>query len=167
MNEIWKDVDGFNGFYQVSNLGRVKSVNKIRKLHKTQDGYYKVRLQHGDVDKTCRVHRLVAEAFIPNLHNKETVNHIDGNKENNHVTNLEWNDRHEQLQHAYDLNLKKADKGSSNCNAALTDEQVREIRKVYVRQSKEFGTVALGRKYGVSDRVIGLVVRGLSYTNVK
>ena len=114
-----------------------------------------------------RVHRLVAEAFIPNPENKDTVNHIDGNKQNNIVSNLEWVNRTEQMIHAYNLGLKTSRIGSKNSNAKLTDEQVREIRKLYVPQSKEFGTVALGKKYGVTNRVIGLIVNGKAYKNVK
>lgn len=177
MNEEWKDIEGFEGFYQISNLGRVKSLGgwcgtakrkeKIRSASLTQDGYVKVRLQHKGKDKTARVHRLVAEAFIPNPENKDTVNHIDGNKQNNAVSNLEWVDRTEQMLHAYDLGLKSSRVGSQNSNAKLTDEQVREIRKSYVPYSKEFGTVALAKKYGVTNRVIGLIVKNKSYKNVK
>lgn len=71
------------------------------------DGYPTVKLTYFGKKKTVKVHRLVAEAFIPNIDNKETVNHIDGNKRNNHVSNLEWADRSEQLYHAYGLGLKK------------------------------------------------------------
>lgn len=168
MAEIWKDIEGFNGFYQVSNMGRVRNYRgKLRALSYTHDGYAKVRLLHEDKDLTCRVHRLVAQAFIPNTENKETVNHIDGDKHNNRVTNLEWIDRREQMNHAYRLGLKRSRFGDKNCNAKLTADQVREIRATYVRQSKEFGTVALGRKYGVTNRVIGLIIRGLAYKNIK
>lgn len=177
MKELWKDIPGFDGFYQISNLGRVRSAGGwcgtakrhpiIRSNSLTRDGYEKVRLVRGNKDVTRRIHRLVAQAFIPNPENKTTVNHIDGNKLNNIVSNLEWADRHEQLFHAYGLGLKQPAPGTMNCNAKLTADQVREIRQSYVRQSKEFGTVALAKKYGVSNRVIGLIVRGLAYKNVK
>lgn len=177
MIEIWKDIEGYEGSYQVSNLGRVKSLarqcgtccrkEKILVISKTVDGYSRVRLQDGGKDKTARVHRLVAKAFLPNPLNKDTVNHIDGNKLNNEVSNLEWADRVEQMVHAYELGLKTSRVGSSNSNAKLTDEQVKEIRKTYVRNSREFGTVALAKKYGVTNRVIGLITRGLAYKNIK
>ena len=173
--EEWRDIEGFNGFYQVSNLGRVKSMGgwrgtakrreRILKIHLTKDGYCKVRLTHKDKDMTKRVHQLVAMAFIPNPMNKETVNHIDGDKLNNVVTNLEWCTRSEQLYHAYRMNLRKPQRGSKNVQAKLTDEQVKEIRNLYVPQSREFGTVALGKKYNVSARVIGLIVHNKSYIN--
>lgn len=173
--EIWKDIEGFEGVYQISNYGRVKSLRKkcgtiikeesMRKLSLTRDGYYKVRLIRGDKDVTTRVHRLVAKAFIPNPENKETVNHIDGNKLNNHVDNLEWSTRHEQLQHAYDLGLKKPHRGAKNSQAKLTNEQAEEIRRTYVKHSKngKSSSVALAKKYGVTNRVILLIVNNKSY----
>ena len=69
--------------------------------------------------------------------------------------------------HAYGLGLKTSRLGSHNSNAKLTDEQVREIRKTYVPYSKEFGTVALAEKYGVTNRVVGLIVKNRAYKNVK
>lgn len=171
--EIWKPIKGFEGFYQVSNKGNVKSLggwcgSSLRKEHTisksiTRDGYEKVRLNWDGKDVTVKVHRLVAEAFIENPLQKNTVNHIDGNKRNNCVENLEWCDRSEQMLHAYKLGLKKAAKGTRNRNAKLTDEDVKEIRRVYVKYSREFGTVALGKKYGVTNRVIDNVVLGKSY----
>lgn len=167
MNEIWADINGFNGFYQISNMGRVRSPHGIRAISQTKDGYYKVRLLHAGKDITARIHRLVAEAFIPRILGKDTVNHIDGNKANNNVNNLEWANRHEQLDHAYKLGLKVAQKGDKNCNAKLTAEQVRSIRAEYKPYTKGQSTVALGRKYGVTNRVIGLIINNKAYTNVK
>ena len=177
MTEQWKDIDGFEGFYQVSNMGRVKSLGgwcgtakrkeNIRKTNLTKCGYPKLRLSYNGKDITARVHRLVAIAFLPNPDKYPTVNHKDGNKENNHVDNLEWCDRTEQMIHAYGLDLKIARIGSTNTNSKLTDEQVQEIKSLYVKNSKEFGTVALGKKYGVTHRVINLIVRNISYKNVK
>lgn len=172
MKEEWKDIKGFEGAYMISNTGKVLSLPrqgsrgqepKLRALSLTHDGYVKVRLLANGKDSTARIHRLVAEAFLPNPEGKETVNHKDGNKENNSVDNLEWADRHEKMFHAYDHGLKKPMAGVNNYNAKLTAEQVEAIRKEYVRQSKEHGTVALGRKYGVNNATIGLIVRGVSY----
>lgn len=172
MKEEWKEIKGFEGAYMISNTGKVLSIPRrgtkqrkpaLRALSLNHDGYVKVRLLYKGKDETARVHRLVAEAFIPNPEGKETVNHIDGNKENNNVDNLEWADRHEQLQHAYVNNLKKPMKGENNPWAKLTEEQVAAIRREYVRNSKDHGTVALGRKYGVNNSTIGLIVRGVTY----
>ena len=177
LEETWKDIEGFNGFYQVSNLGRVKSLGgwcgtakkkeRIRTLSHTKDGYLKVRLMYKGKDITCRVHRLVAEAFIPNPKNLETVNHIDGNKENNVVNNLEWCDRIYQMEHAYKLKLKTSRLGSDNTNAKLTDEDIKYIKSVYKKYSREFNTVSLAKKFNVTNRVIGLIVNNKTYKNVK
>lgn len=177
MNEEWRDIVGFDGFYQISNRGKVRSYGGrngqrkgeeyLRALNATHDGYLKVRLIKGAKDITKRVHVLVAEAFIPNPNNFTTVNHKDGDKTNNHVENLEWADRSKQMIHAYALGLKKPIRGSKNSQAKLTDDDVRYIKNHYKRGSREFGTVALSKIFGVSNRVIGLVVRGLSYKDVK
>ena len=177
MKEEWRDIEGFNGFYQISNTGKVASMfnthgiknkeRKLRALSFTKDGYLKIRLVANGKDITTRVHVLVAKAFVPNPNNLATVNHKDGDKTNNNSENLEWIDRSQQMFHAYNLGLKKPIRGSKNSQAKLTDDDVRYIRKNYKRQSQEFGTVALSKKFDVSNRVIGLVTRGLSYIDVK
>ncbi len=103
--EIWKDIKGYEGLYQVSNLGRVKSLERRVKHNKCgyitikqkilknkigKTGYFEVDLRREGTHKYCRVHRLVAEAFIKNPKNYEIVNHKDENKLNNNVENLEW-----------------------------------------------------------------------------
>lgn len=165
---VWKEIEGYEGLYMITVLGDVYSLKRGIMLKKrlTFDGYIKATLSKNDKAKDFRVHRLVAEAFIPNPENKETVNHIDGDKTNNCVSNLEWATRSEQTQHSYDLGLKKPMPGRNNPNAKLTDEQVREIRSLYVKGSKEFGTVALGKKYDVHAGVIERVVKRKSYIHV-
>lgn len=92
MNEIWKDVKDYEGFYQVSNFGRVKRVttDRILKSNMTSKGYLLVKLCKNSINSNKRIHRLVAEAFIPNSENKPYINHIDEDKTNNHASNLEW-----------------------------------------------------------------------------
>jgi len=178
MKEIWKDVEGYEGIYEVSNYGKIKTLKRISgTCHRkdkelsinrlTKDGYIHVALAKGDRIKEDRLHQVVARHFVENTENKPTVNHIDGNKLNNRADNLEWSTRHEQLQHAYNLGLKKPKMGTDNYASKLTEADVRYIRKHYKRQSTEFGTVALSKRFNVSNRVIGLVARGLTYKNVK
>lgn len=97
MEEIWKDIQGYEGLYQVSNLGRVKSLNynrsgkeRILKYGTNTQGYLNVCLCVNKQRKMFAVHRLVAETFIANINNLPQVNHIDENKHNNCVSNLEW-----------------------------------------------------------------------------
>ena len=101
MIEEWKDIKGYEGLYQVSNLGRVKSLKfgkeRILKTGVDRYGYISVNLYKNNKRKLCKVHRLVAEAFIPNLENKPEVNHLDEDKTNNMVSNLEWCTRNENV----------------------------------------------------------------------
>lgn len=110
MEEIWKDIDGYIGKYQVSNLGKVRSLprngtvryKRILKIQTDRKGYNYVSFHK----KKFKVHRLVAEAFIPNPENKPQVNHIDGNKINNCVNNLEWATAQENIQHSLKTGLR-------------------------------------------------------------
>ena len=95
--EQWKDIEGYEGLYQVSDKGRVKTLandkyrkEKIRKPRKDKDGYLQLNFTQNKVKKTPKVHRLVAEAFIPNPDNKPCVDHKDGNRQNNKLANLRW-----------------------------------------------------------------------------
>ena len=169
MEEKWLPIKGYEKYYMISNLGRVKSLRtgKILKKRLTFDGYVKVTLTINYESKDFRVHRLVAEHFIPNPEGKETVNHIDGNKENNSVDNLEWATRSEQLYHAYKLGTKKSQKGCSNVNSKLTEDDVREIRKSYKKGIKGYGYQALANKYGVDKTTIANIVNYRTYKNVQ
>lgn len=106
MEEIWKDVEGFEGLYQISSRGRLKSFKqykegKILRLTNKKGGYFSFVLQGiGHARRSVRIHRLVATAFIPNPDNLPQVNHIDGNKQNNAVENLEWCTASENHRHA-------------------------------------------------------------------
>ena len=120
MQETWKDIDGYEGLYQISNLGRVKSLNKViikkngvhhpfkEKIlsHEVNNkGYITTTLCKNTKIKVFLVHRLVAKAFIPNPNNLSQVNHKDGNKENNHANNLEWCTQSINMRHAYKQGL--------------------------------------------------------------
>lgn len=103
MREVWKDVLGYEGLYQISDQGRVFSVRrgKLRKLNDTGRGYKQVALLKQGSREHTLVHRLVAEAFIPNPENKPQINHINGDKSDNRVENLEWCTMSENLYHRH------------------------------------------------------------------
>lgn len=120
VEEIWKDIKGYKGLYQISNLGRIKSLGrtikrdkkgemrieeKIIQVHTLKNGYNKVDLFKEGKKKCCYIHRLVAEAFIPNTDRKKDVNHINGIKLDNRVENLEWATRSENMKHAFRTGL--------------------------------------------------------------
>ena len=92
MKEIWKPIQGWETYYHVSNKGRVKNIKtgKLLKITKDSRNYYRVRLHSDGMDKTIRIHRLVGIHFLSNPDNFEEINHIDENKQNNRVDNLEW-----------------------------------------------------------------------------
>ncbi len=182
MKEEWRDISGFEGLYQVSNLGRVRSLDRvvggkcdskrflkgrILKTCKITHGYLGVNFRQNGTHKNAIVHRLVAIAFIPNPENKPEVNHINGIKTDNRVENLEWNTHSENNQHAYDNGLKKQKRGTEHPRAKLTAEQVKQIRTEYIPYSSEYGTNALSRKYGVTQKLIHLTVNNKTYKNIK
>lgn len=118
--EKWMDIVGYEGYYKISSLGRVKGVERVAfKVHfgnekivkerfiaifkAKKTGYLRVQLSKGGVNKKYSVHRLVAIAFLPNPNNKKCVNHKNGNKEDNSVGNLEWNTHKENIRHAIEV----------------------------------------------------------------
>ncbi len=142
MEEIWKDIEGYEGLYQVSNLGRVKSlgrsfigksgrqylvVEKLRKVSYADNGYLVVGLYRNSRGKTFYVHRLVSSAFLLNSENKGTVNHINGQKDDNRAENLEWATQAENIKHAIDNGLKDSI-GERNGISKLTEQQVITIK---------------------------------------
>lgn len=150
MEEIWKDITGYEGLYQVSSLGNVKSLDRYVKHYrggncfkkgatlkpsKNRKGYYLIVLAKEGISRSKSIHRIVAETFIPNQQNKPQVNHKDGNKTNNSVQNLEWATQEENMTHAFENGLNKGSmlgkKGVSHPRNLLTQYDVNEIKKMY------------------------------------
>ena len=146
-NEIWKDIQGFNGVYQASNLGRIRTTDhyvnyrnnskairrgKVLKAQKTKKGYYTIGLKKDGVIIRNHIHRFIAQTFIENRKNKLQVNHIDGDKENNNISNLEWATPKENTRHAIEV---------------LGYDFVKPLRKYWVIHSKKIIGEYNNKKY--------------------
>ena len=160
--EVWQPVaDG----YQVSSFGRIKSFKrktpKILRPNIKGCGYLTVELSINCKIKTSSVARLVAKAFIPNPNNKREVNHIDGNKFNCHVSNLEWVTPSENTKHAFDNGLAKVLRGVDNGRTSLTAAQVKEIRRL-----KGCGLHSLAKKFGIGRTTVFRIVNKITFSSV-
>jgi hypothetical protein len=161
--EIWKDVVGYEEYFQVSNLGNIfsKRTRKILITPLSKTGYPLLSTKFGGRKgkyKTIKVHRMVAEAFISNPDNKPFVNHVDGNKNNNVVTNLEWVTAKENSVHAVETGLHKPLRGMKHGSSKLTDDNVNYIRENYKPRCSVNGSRALGRKFGVDHQTILCII---------
>ena len=149
--ENWKDLPGCEGKYQVSDLGRIKTLarmvlcGKNIKKHipekilatRVHAGYNSVTLRINGKTKVCTIHRLVARTFIPNSNNYKTVNHIDGDKLNNRLSNLEWCSYSQNMKHAYTKGLRVA-----KCGTKLSITQVTEIRNLCTTSDLSLSQIA-------------------------
>lgn len=166
-NENWIEVDEFEGGYQISTYGRLKSLKHkkpiIIKPFLSQKGYLRVSLSKDNKPHQYFVHDLVAKAFVANPENKPEVNHEDGYKFNNYFENLTWVTPKENIAHAVRTGLQKT--GENRANSKLTNAQVMHIRKIYKPRDKEFGAKALARKFNVSATTIRDIVHRKKYKN--
>lgn len=167
MDELWKDIKGFEGYYQVSNYGNARSLDRVietkrgPRTYKGQSltlsehtgGYLNISL--GRKNKRF-VHRLVAEAFISNPNDLPEVNHKDGDKRNNYVSNLEWVTPSDNQLHSKETGL--APTGEIHPQAKLSNEDVEFIRNNYIPKHPEFSGKALAEKYGVARSIISRII---------
>lgn len=178
MNETWKEIEGYNGIYYVSNLGRVKSVDhyltnrigsgkqtgRFLKLQKSNKGYLRVSLSLNKKRFQTGVHRLVAKSFVPNPENKLQVNHKNGIKTDNRFDNLEWVTNRENLVHAYKNNLIKLNKGEKHHNSKLSNKDVEVVRWLH-----KIGWTGkqLAEDYKISGAAMSKILKRETYKNVK
>lgn len=125
--EVWKDIIGYEGLYEISSLGRVKSIRRKKILKpNVYSGYCRVILQNQKVISNRFIHRIVAENFIDNPECKPQVNHIDFNTQNNNISNLEWCTN---LENAFHSKIHGRKKGSKNGHTKLNEDQVLKIKR--------------------------------------
>lgn len=157
VTEEWRDIPGYEGFYQVSNLGRIKSLvgwnghkyisrEKILAPTKTSTGYWKVDLSKGKARKSLKLHRAIAMAFIPNPENYPVINHLDGNRLNNEISNLEWCTVKRNCQHAYDTGL--------NGNKKLRGQEAEIIRRFENGESAKGIAKSLNLSFAPIGRIL-------------
>lgn len=165
MNEVWKPVS-VNNAYEISNKGRVRSLpGRFKKSKQPVEikgwisfhGYRKIELCNSGKRTVVSLHQLIARAFIPNPDNKPEVNHIDGNKLNNDILNLEWVTRAENAKHAGKTGLMRPLHGVRNHFAKLTEDQV-----LLIRQSP-LPTASLSSMYNVSRSTVNRIRNGYNW----
>ena len=179
LDEVWKDIPGFRDVYQVSNLGRVRSKDhyvfasngmkriqygRILRTAISKKGYVQVSIM---IDSNKRfhtgVHRLVAKCFIPEINGKDQVNHIDGDKLNNKVDNLEWCNNSENQKHAVFNNLINHNYGENHHNSKLTYQDVN-----FIRTKIEQGVTQreIAKEYNISATSITQIKHNRTYKNL-
>jgi hypothetical protein len=176
--EIWKDIEGYEGLYQVSNYGNINSLDRYvnhrgglkrqkgmpKKKQPHKEGYWSIFLSKNGIAKSYLIHRLVAIAFIPNPENKLQVNHKDLNRANTHVDNLEWCTNQENAIHGRENNKdRQCISGENHYKSILTSVDVvkiLELKSIGIRQ-KELAAI-----FGVSRTTIYDVVNAKSWRSL-
>ena len=163
--EIWKDVQGYEGYYQISNLGRVKSLinNIILKHRPNSKGYQRVNFCLGGLKKDFYVHRLVAFAFLPDVENKPHVNHLDGVKSNNNCHNLEWVTALENNVHCIIKLGRKTKRGENHPNTKFNEKDVLKIRELI---NLNIEVKEISKMYNVSNNSIYQIKNGRSWKHL-
>lgn len=168
-NEIWKEI--FDGYYAVSNKGRVKRLkfhrngceNTFLKPLVTEKGYIRFSISHRNSRLFKKAHILVAEAFIgPKPSMSHEINHKNGVKDDNRAENLEWVTHRENIAHSYRLGLSKGTKGEQHATSKLKEKDVLKIRNLY--PAKNFREIAY--MFGVSRHQVSHIVRREQWTHI-
>lgn len=171
MKEIWKDVIGYEGWYSVSSLGRIRrdrpstgaKVGRILKQYKHKGGYYFVGLSKDCIEKNIDVHRIVAKAFIGIPEKNLQVNHKDCNKLNNKISNLEYLTPKENTNHSIRNGLSPF--GSNHKNSKINEKDVIKIREIYSRG--DITQQRISEKFGLSRSSIGNILKNKTWKHVK
>ena len=174
--EVWKSVKDYEGIYEVSNYGNVKSLDhycvnrlgtgkqtgRVLKQQKSNKGYLRVTLSYNKKRFTTGVHRLVALEFIPNTENKPQVNHVNGIKHDNRAENLEWCTNSENQIHAVKSKLIKYNLAEKHHNSKLSNKEVLNVRALF---KIGFTNKELANDYGISQSAMSNILRNKTYIN--
>lgn len=154
--EIYKNILGFEGIYEISNYGNVKNIikNKVLKPRKHTNGYLRICLCKNSISKDFYIHRLVALNFIDNDLHKNEVNHIDGNKENNSYINLEWATRSENQKHAFAIGLNKITDKHKLSNSIYNSKPVIDLYNGIFYDSLKIACNMTNKNYSVAKTTI-------------
>lgn len=178
MLEEWRDIKGYEGWYQVSNLGNVRSLDreiiysngkiykqkgKMLKPTLRNNGYYYVSLSKNNVRPKFDVHRLVAITFLDNDNNYNCINHIDGNKTNNCLSNLEWCSYSYNAKHAFKVGLNEAVRGERNGSSKLKDSDVIKIKKLLSEGVKSY---KIAEMFNISQSTISEIKNNKKWTHI-
>lgn len=178
--EIWLPCKGYEGCYEISSFGNLSSVDRIRhtvlgkkrtpafrkikgkpkKQFLDIGGYFVAGMSDGNTVKTKKIHCLVADTFLPLIEDKLFVNHIDGNKQNNHIDNLEWCNRSENMQHAYKLGLVNNPKGEKAYNSVFSNSEA-----IFIYNTT-LPVTYLADIFNVHVRTIYSVKQGVNYKTI-
>lgn len=165
MTEVIKEIKGYEDRYTISNLGLVRSLltGKLLNPGITKFGYKRVNLRNKDgKSKSYFVHRLVAMNFIPNPNNYHEVNHIDCDRLNNRIDNLEWVSKEQNILHSFKYG-SKTNKGIKNPNSKLTLEDINAIKSLY--KIKRFSNVFISKLFGVCSSSIDNIINEITWSN--
>lgn len=169
MFENWLPIIGYEGRYEVSNKGRVKTLLKnnskteILKPSNHIQGYLRVGLRKDGISKIISIHRLVASAFIPNPEDKPQVNHIDGIKSNNKIENLEWCTQKENAAHAVLNGIYNSAKGENAGHSKLKDSDIYKVYELLKENKKPY---QIAKIIGISKSTINLIVHNKIWTHL-
>lgn len=185
MKEEWRPVKRFNGYYEVSNLGRVRSLDRVTRVHGKRngkefffnkaykgkilkpaydkDGYVLATFKVGNIQDTARIHQEVAIAFIPNPENKKAINHKNSIKDDNRAENLEWCTNKENTHHMMKFG-KGIPKGEKHSNSIFTGE---DVRKIKVLLSMGYTCAGISKLYDCHWSAIWSIEQGKTWSHVK
>ena len=154
MDEIWKDIPGYEGRYQASTLGRIRSGDKIKSQFECKTRGNKHYFRCAIYGRPMLVHRLIALTFIPNLENKKQVDHIDFNEQNNNVDNLRWVTVKENQQHSAGR-MRNKKSGSDHCRSLLTSD---ERNLMYDMIALGIKATKIAKHFGVKPNTIHAIL---------